>query len=188
MIHPTNLAYTTATCVASLFLRRDIDKHNSFYSRRLRDFRVLATNAEAARFTQPFREKPERRMQHFFPRCGKNNAGLLYLAFQSSNPLPSVSVSCRSYSERMTCVEECFSAFEYVAPHRHVAQSCVHAACSRSTLEANDKVCTSCYNRDTMSLDIATINGYCARSKDYAKRFIVTTFAVINYVQSPAKL
>ena len=87
----------------------------------------------------------------------------------------------------MTCVEECFSAFEYVAPHRHVAQSCVHAACSRSTLEANDKVCTSYYNRDTMSLDIATINGYCARSRGYAKRFIVTTFAVINYVQSPAK-
>ena len=48
--------------------------------------------------------------------------------------------SCRTYSERMTCVEECFSAFEYVAPHRHVAQSCVHAACSRSTLQASDKV------------------------------------------------
>ena len=47
-------------------------------------------------------------------------------------------------------MSECFQSFEYVAPHHHVAQACVHGACSKARLsEKNGQTQIECFERCT---------------------------------------
>jgi hypothetical protein len=50
------------------------------------------------------------------------------------------SLFARPYQERLACAEECFTAYELLAPHHRVAAACVHAACSGSNANANGAI------------------------------------------------
>merc|ERR1712226_1622736 len=40
----------------------------------------------------------------------------------------------KGYAERLTCMDECFSYYEYISPNRDVARSCIHSACGEERL------------------------------------------------------
>ncbi len=46
-------------------------------------------------------------------------------------------------------MDECFSAFEMVAPHHHVAQACLHSACSRHLRQRTQITAMECFEECT---------------------------------------
>ncbi len=55
----------------------------------------------------------------------------------------------RRYHERLACMDECFSAFESVAPHHEVARACYNAACSERMRDKTGRTGMECFERCT---------------------------------------
>lgn len=55
----------------------------------------------------------------------------------------------KTYNERISCMNECFEAFEYVAPHHRIAQACVHAACSNRIRDQTGQTAMECFSQCT---------------------------------------
>lgn len=55
----------------------------------------------------------------------------------------------RTYTERLSCMTECFDSFEYVKPHHKIARACVHAACPDHVRAETGQTSLECFDRCT---------------------------------------